>query len=326
MGAAGGAGRAGRAPITAARRDAGDRSGPRRLARRLLPRPRVLAALVVLAAVLVGAWLWVRDSSLVAVERVRVAGVSGPDGAEIRSALISAARDMTTLDVKLNQLRLAVAPYPAVKHLNVNTQFPHGMRIQVSEQVAVAVADAGGRRTEVSGDGTLLHDAVASSNLPTIPLGVPPGGTHLSGDALLEGRLLGAAPYQLLPQGEPGIRRLRPRAGGAASQTAPASTSATRVSSAPSGPLRRGPGRPKARSGATYIDVTDPGRPVAGAVNELVGEHREHRRGVDPARAPPQRPAEAKSQVEVDPERRATLRPQSRVPLLQRSLRTRAAR
>jgi cell division protein FtsQ len=221
-------------------------------------------ALVALVAVLGGAWLWLRDSSLVAVRRVQVAGASGPDAAHIRSALIAAARNMTTLDVKMKQLRMAVAPYPVVKSLEVDTQFPHGMRIRVVEQVPVATVEAGGRRTAVSGDGTLLHDITAPQSLPTIPLGVPPGGTHLTGYALSEVHLLAAAPYQLL----------------------------ARVSQASDGPphglvaqLRNGPSiyfgdshqlgakwtaaaevlADSGSAGAAYLDVTDPSRPAAGA-------------------------------------------------------------
>ena len=72
-----------------------------------------LAALVLLG----GGWVWLRDSSLVAVRRVTVTGVSGPDAGQIRSVLVLAARNMTTLDVRLGPLHTAVAPYPVVKDL-----------------------------------------------------------------------------------------------------------------------------------------------------------------------------------------------------------------
>ncbi len=71
------------------------------------------------------------------------------------------------------------------------------MRITVVEQIPVGVVSFAGRRVAVAGDGTLLHD-VGSSSLPTIPLQVAPGGTHLTGFALSEAQLLGAGPYQLL--------------------------------------------------------------------------------------------------------------------------------
>ena len=73
-------------------------------------RQRLVLAAVVLAslAALAGAgWVWLRDSSLVAIQKITVTGQSGPDAGQIRRALIAAARTMTTLDVK--RLGLAAA-------------------------------------------------------------------------------------------------------------------------------------------------------------------------------------------------------------------------
>ena len=156
--------------------------------------------LIAVAAVAAGGFVWLRDSSLVSVRKVRVIGVSGPDARQIRGALIAAARNMTTLDVNMSQLRMAVGPYPVVKRLEVTTQFPHGMRIRVIEQVPVAVVVVAGRRVDVAGDGTLLHEFAPASWLPTIALSVPPGGLRLTGYALNEAQLLAAAPYPMLPK------------------------------------------------------------------------------------------------------------------------------
>ncbi len=176
--------------------------GTKRPARsRRLPRPRRKHGLVLIAvlALAAGGWMWLRGSSLVAVQKVSVVGPSGADAGKIRAALVVAARNMTTLDVHMDQLRSAVAPFPVVKGLNVSTQFPHGIRIRVIEQVPVAAVVVAGRTIAVAGDGTLLHDVIASPNLPTIPVTVLPGGTRLSDPhALAAVQLLAAAPYQLL--------------------------------------------------------------------------------------------------------------------------------
>ncbi len=227
------------------------------------PSPRVLIAVALVVLVLVGGWLWLRDSSLVAVRRVRVAGASGPDAAQIRSALRTAARSMTTLDVRIGQLRVAVAPYPVVKRLDVQTQFPHGMTIGVVEQVPVGIVTAGGRRIAVSGDGTLLHDVIPRSALPAIPLRIAPGGTHLSGYALTEAQLLSAAPYELLPRvsgvadGPAHGLMVQLRDGpsiyfGDGNRLTGKWTAATAVLADPGS------------AGASYIDVTEPNRPAAG--------------------------------------------------------------
>jgi cell division septal protein FtsQ len=174
---------------------------------------------------------------------------------------------MTTLDVRMKPLRMAVAPFPVVKRLDVQTQFPHGMRIRVIEQVPVAVVQAAGRRTPVSGDGTLLHDVAATGSLPTISLGVAPGGTHLTGYALAEARMLSAAPYQLL--GKVGqvsdgaahglVAQLRNGPAiyfGDSNRLAAKWTAAAEVLADPGS------------AGAVYLDVTDPSRPAAGSASD----------------------------------------------------------
>src|SRR6185312_7058663 len=63
---------------------------------------RIRAALIVALVAtpaLVGGWLWLRHSSLVAVRQVRVSGAHGADATAIDSALTAAARRMSTLDV-----------------------------------------------------------------------------------------------------------------------------------------------------------------------------------------------------------------------------------
>jgi len=243
-------------------RRSGNRAGRPRI--RLRPGPRLIAALVAMILLATGAYFWLRDSSLVAVQRVQVTGATGPDAARIRTALEAAARNMTTLDISMGQLRTAVEPYPDVKSLDVSTQFPHGMRIRVVEQMPVAIVLEAGRRLPVAGDGTLLHDLTPASSLPVIPLRVPPGGPRLTGKALSEVRLLAAAPYQLLPRidgvSDGGVHGLVAQLRDGPSiyfgdgRRLVAKWSAATAVLATSG-----------SAGAVYVDVTDPNRPAAGA-------------------------------------------------------------
>jgi cell division protein FtsQ len=248
----------------------GRRRGRSRRVRLPRPGPRVVVAIVAVLAVLGGAWLWVRQSPLVAVKRVSVAGASGPDAAQIRSALISAARDMTTLDVQMSHLRTAVSPYPVVKGLRVSTQFPHGMRIRVVEQVPVAMVQVDGRSTPVAGDGTLLRDVTTGAQLPSINLSVAPGGTQLTGIARSEVEMLAAAPYRLLGRVQLAssdsthglVAQLRngPRLYfGGANELVAKWEAVTEVLAAPSS------------AGAGYVDVTDPTRPAAGTGSDGAG-------------------------------------------------------
>ncbi len=239
-----------------------------------LPRPRLslrsrlarrlLVVVILLGALLVGGWLWLRDSSLVAVTKVRVTGVAGPDAGGIRSALVGAARGMTTLDVNMAQLRSAVSTFPVVSGLRMSTQFPHGIRIHVVERPPVAMVSIAGKNVAVAGDGTLLHGLVVSAQLPLIPLTVPPGGPRLTGAALQSAKLLATAPDALLAKiaqvsTEPGHGFVAQIRGGPRVYFGSASNARAKWLAASA--VLADPGS----VGATYIDVTDPVRPAAGA-------------------------------------------------------------
>lgn len=163
------------------------------------PQPRVVAAAALAVALVVAGWFWLRDSSLVAVKTVEVTGIAaGTQGTKVRAALDDAARSMTTLHVRHEALETAVASYSVVKRLEVETDFPHTMRIHVVTNVAVGAVVVDGRRIAVTSDGTLLRDAAAPARLPTIPVRVAPGGLRLTeARALAAVAALGAAPAPL---------------------------------------------------------------------------------------------------------------------------------
>jgi cell division septal protein FtsQ len=168
---------------------------------RTRPRLRIklLAALLGLA-LLLGGWLWFRDSPLVAVRQVRISGVQGRDAASIEAALTRAARKMTTLDVRPAALRAAVARFRVVGALRVTTSFPHGLHIQVLERLPVAAVSVNGQRTAVAADGAVLGPAWLSGTLPSVAATPGPGaGQSVRGPELLATlTVLGAAPRQLL--------------------------------------------------------------------------------------------------------------------------------
>jgi cell division protein FtsQ len=224
----------------------------------------VLIALVLLVLALGGGWLWLRDSSLVAVKKVQVTGATGANAVQIRRALRASARTMTTLDVRTDQLRMAVSPYPIVKRLEVSTHFPHGLTIHVIEENPVGAVVVDGRTIPVAGDGTLLP-TVSATGLPTIPLRIPPGGSRVS-DPTARGAvaILGAAPARLLESisqvttvsGHGLVVQVRNGPSlyfGDATELSAKWQAATAVLADPGS------------AGAVYIDVTDPERPAAGA-------------------------------------------------------------
>jgi len=228
----------------------------------------VLGAVAALALV-GGAWVWLRDSPLVSVDRVTVTGLSGPDAAQIRLALGLAARNMTTLDVHLGQLRTAVAPYPVVKDLRVSTQFPHGMRIHVIEQLPVGALVAGGETIAASADGTLLRD-VPTTSLPTVPVRSLPGGSHVTDPSALNALALLAAMPQRLETRIGQVTTTPPRGLVAQVRSGPAiyfgTASALPAKWVAATDLLAAP----ASAGASYIDVSDPERPAAGVSSQAL--------------------------------------------------------
>ena len=185
------------------------RMSPRRMAagaaRRVSPRqlsPRLkrrLLALAILCIVLMAGYqFWLRDSSLVAVDRVEVTGLTSADAARIRTALTSAARDMTTLNVDRDALDRVVAGYPVVRKLEIAPDFPHTLRVHVVEYepAAIAVSDAG--EVPVAGDGTVLKGVRVEGRLPTIAVDGAVGGERLLDEtARGAAAVAGAAPTLL---------------------------------------------------------------------------------------------------------------------------------
>jgi cell division protein FtsQ len=145
-------------------------------------------------------WLWLRGSSLMAIRSVQVSGLSGPAVPEIRAALTSSAKSMTTLNLSVPSLRKAVAAYPYVRSLTVSRHWPHGLTISVDEEVPTALAVGAGRSVVVDGDGRFLWDvSTGKATLPEIALDSAPTGQLLTdAHAIAVVKLLDAAPYALL--------------------------------------------------------------------------------------------------------------------------------
>ncbi len=152
---------------------------------------------MLLALPLLGAgWLWLRSSPFVAVHDVQIIGVHGPEAAEVQAALGASARRMSTLDVNAGALTAAVASLRVVRSVRAIPRFPHGLALEVTEQLPVAILTAAGARTAVAADGVVLGPALISGALASVSGPVaPPVGRRLGGAGLLEDlAVLGAAP------------------------------------------------------------------------------------------------------------------------------------
>src|SRR5215813_8042957 len=128
-----------------------------------------IAAIAALTAALgVGGWLWLRDSSFVQITKVNVSGVTTSESQRVTDALDVAARGMTTLHVRKAALQDAVRQFSSVETVNIKTDFPHTMTIDVVERRPVAALAIGDRRIPVTGGGFLIRGITADRDLPTV--------------------------------------------------------------------------------------------------------------------------------------------------------------
>jgi len=244
-----------------------------------LPRGFLRAVVILLlAAAILNAlyYLWFRDSSLVAVEKVNVSGLTTSDAPRIRAGLVDAARGMTTLHVRPEALERAVAAYPAVRSVAATADFPHKLSVRVVEEPPVALlAVPGANPVPVAAGGAVLEGARSGGALPEITLASSvPGEALRDRDALGLVEVAAAAPAGLSEQ----VESLgRSPSGGVVAQ------------------LRAGPeilfGDPTrleakwaaaaaaladdASAGAAYVDVRLPERPAAGAGEASASEEPE---------------------------------------------------
>ncbi len=232
---------------------------------------RLGLGLAAVAVLLAGGYLLLRNSSFVRVTNVQVTGVSSSAEPRIDAALDSAARGMSTLHVREDVLRRAVAGFPSVASLRVSTRLPHGLRIEVLERRPVAALVAAGRRLAVSGNGRLLRDVQDTVGLPAIVQGILPAGERVAGARTLAAlSVAGAAPdllrrrAQRVSYGAKGLTVQLvdgpPLIFGTAAQAAAKWEAATRVMADPSA------------AGATYLDLREPGRVSAGGLGPVVAE------------------------------------------------------
>lgn len=229
--------------------------------------PPLAVVIVVLSGILLGLlWLWLRDSPLVAVDKVEVTGLSGAQAKPIARALEQAGRDMSTLHVRDDALRTAVSAYPLVRGLQTETDFPHGLRIHVLLERPAAALVSPDRRVAVTADGKLLP-RVAAAGLPTVDVGTDPAGPRVDSVRVRAAvAALGAAPGPLRGR-VTGARWSRSKGLVLALRDGPDLyfgnsvrleakwMSAARVLADPTS------------TGARYVDVRVPERPAAGGVS-----------------------------------------------------------
>ena len=164
---------------------------------------RRAVVLLTVSGLLFGVYMvWLRDIGLVAVEKVQVTGLTGKDAAKATAALEAAARESTTLHVDRAAIDAVADRFPIIHSVRIETDFPKGMSVAVTEQRPAAMLVAGSRRIPVAGDGSVLTALTIRQSLPTIK--VEPGNVpdkRLTPSSTLDAvRVAGGAPAALTPR------------------------------------------------------------------------------------------------------------------------------
>jgi len=139
---------------------------------------------VILLVLYGGYMLWFRNLSLFAIHDVTIKGATTSEQ-QIKAAVEQVTGDMTTLHIKDDELRDAVARFPTVASVGASTSFPHGLEVTITERLPVAYVRVAGHSTAVSADGYLLTGAsFDEKQLPRI-MGAAPQGVRLDEDAAM---------------------------------------------------------------------------------------------------------------------------------------------
>jgi len=167
--------------------------------------------LLVLLAVAVYQF-WLRDSSLVGIKNLEVAGVTTKteEGRQIDEAVRSAMGEMTTLNVKPDLLDQELARFPRVADTEIKTKLPDSATVTVTLRENGSIYGDGANALLIATDGTVLGPADGQEgSLPQIGDGDPPAassgpedqqptaGVKLSGRALNQALILGSVPAAL---------------------------------------------------------------------------------------------------------------------------------
>lgn len=132
-------------------------------------RPFLIAGGAVLVIVLVG-WL-LYFSSFVTVRSVDVSGNTTLSAARIeRIAEVPVGRQLVR--VNLDAIRQRVASIPAVASVAVSRSWPHGIAIEVTERVPIAVELRSGRRVMLDADGKEFPGRAQGLPLVEVPADV----------------------------------------------------------------------------------------------------------------------------------------------------------
>ena len=139
---------------------------------RFAPSGRSLLTGILILLVGVGLYAAARGTSAFAVQRLAVEGASPEVAAEVRKALAPALGE-SLIEVDLDELGWRAANVPMVASASLDRSFPHTLRIEVREEVPVAVLRQGASSWLAAAGGRVVAelDRGARPALPRVWLG-----------------------------------------------------------------------------------------------------------------------------------------------------------
>lgn len=239
--------------------------------KRFTPSARSLAVGIGLIAVAIGGYAVLRESSAFAIRHIEVRGASPTVAAQVRKSL-APVRGRSLLGLDGGALARRVDDLPTVESVAYDRSFPHTLRLEVVPELPVAVLHRGTETWLLSRRGRVIGRIPAGTHADLARIWVPSRTAVSAGDFVSTDDALTVARSLALARHFPahiataalvhGQLTLRLRSGLELRLGEP---NDVRLKLAI---VRRALGRLPA--GTTYLDVSLPGRPVAGSDNPQV--------------------------------------------------------
>jgi cell division protein FtsQ len=157
-----------------------------------------LACLAGVPLVALLCWLVLRDSGLFAVDQVTIVGLSSRALPAVVQQIDEAAHSQTTTDFSVGAVRAAVEQYTLITDIHAETQFPHGVRITVTERTPIAALTVGHHHFAIAADGSVITGLSTAGSLAVVHAAHLPAAGHTSEPfVMLALRILRDAPAPL---------------------------------------------------------------------------------------------------------------------------------
>jgi len=240
-----------------------------------VPSLRSLAVGLALLAAAAGAYAVARETSIFAVREIDVAGGSPRVQAQVRKAL-APALGRSLVEIGSAELERRAAAVPGVRSIRSDRAFPHTLRVVVTPERAVLLLRRGRDAWVVSARGRVLRTVrrPGASSLPRLWLG-PKTTVRVGATLPVAGGGLAASVLMPVAAGRFPARVRAVRADGRELTLVLRSGLEVRLGDPSDLRLKLAVARRilldlDAASGATYVDVSVPERPVVGGGNAQV--------------------------------------------------------